>query len=105
MIDVRGLDRSLSFLRASQPSIVDINIQGRTVTVEGGIMLTKVNHALAAVGLALSNLGSISDQTVGGMLAAGTHGPTPPPSASSDPPKAQASNLASLPRPLSASPS
>jgi hypothetical protein len=76
-------------------------------------MLTKVNHALAAVGLALSNLGSISDQTVGGMLAAGTHGPTPPrpasppppSSASSNPPKAQASNLASLPRPLSASPS
>lgn len=44
------------------------------VTVEAGIRLYELNDALAAQGLALQNLGSISDQSIAGVISTGTHG-------------------------------
>jgi L-gulonolactone oxidase len=43
-------------------------------TVEGGILLSELNTALDAEGMALSCLGSISDQTLAGAVCTGTHG-------------------------------
>ena len=42
--------------------------------MQGGIKLSAFNAALAARGLALSSLGSISDQTLAGALSTATHG-------------------------------
>ena len=44
------------------------------VDVDAGITLEALNGALAAAGLALPNLGSISAQSLGGCIATGTHG-------------------------------
>ena len=44
------------------------------VTVEAGMPLWRLNRALAALGLALPNLGDIDRQTVAGALSTGTHG-------------------------------
>ncbi len=44
------------------------------VTVQAGITLRRLNDAVAALGLALENLGDISVQTLAGALATGTHG-------------------------------
>nr|CAG8488971.1 4842_t:CDS:2 [Entrophospora candida] len=47
----------------------------KLVTVEAGIELSKLNKELSENhDLALSNLGSISDLTVGGVISTGTHG-------------------------------
>ena len=61
-----GLDR-LEKLRS-----VDRN--GLTATFGAGTSLTDVNRELDRVDLALSNLGTISAQTLGGALATATHG-------------------------------
>ena len=44
------------------------------VACGGGATLAALNAALHAAGLALPNLGSISDQTIAGAMATGTHG-------------------------------
>jgi len=44
------------------------------VTVEAGIRLEALNEALPKRGLALQNLGSISEQSVAGVISTGTHG-------------------------------
>lgn len=44
------------------------------ITVEAGIRLYDVNELLANHGLALQNLGSISEQSIGGVISTGTHG-------------------------------
>ncbi len=44
------------------------------VTVEAGMPLHRLNRELAQRGLALSNLGDIDRQTVGGAISTGTHG-------------------------------
>ena len=44
------------------------------VRVEAGALLSELNEALAAHALALPNLGSVSEVTVGGVIATGTHG-------------------------------
>jgi FAD-linked oxidoreductase len=44
------------------------------VTVEAGMTIARLNHELAARGLALSNLGDIDRQTVAGAISTGTHG-------------------------------
>jgi FAD/FMN-containing dehydrogenase len=56
--------------------VIEINSETRRATVEAGISLAHLNEALEAKGLALPMLGSISDQTLGGTLACGTHGTT-----------------------------
>ncbi|KAG9292380.1 hypothetical protein G9A89_015250 [Geosiphon pyriformis] len=45
-----------------------------TVTVEAGIRLHQLNEELKSRGLALGNLGSISDQSVAGAISTATHG-------------------------------
>ena len=55
-------------------SIHSIDAATGAVDVDAGITLAALNGALAARGLALPNLGSISEQTVGGCIATGTHG-------------------------------
>ena len=45
-----------------------------TATVAAGSMLHDVNVALHAQGLALANMGDITEQTVAGAIATGTHG-------------------------------
>ena len=60
------LDRLSGVVMADVPS-------GR-VRVLGGTPLHQLNPALAALGLALPNLGDIDRQTITGALATGTHG-------------------------------
>jgi FAD-linked oxidoreductase len=51
-----------------------LRVEGDTVTVSAGTMLSDLNLALARRGLALVNMGDISVQTVAGAIATGTHG-------------------------------
>ncbi|ODQ68280.1 D-arabinono-1,4-lactone oxidase [Nadsonia fulvescens var. elongata DSM 6958] len=44
------------------------------VTVEAGIRIFQLNEILAKRGLAIQNLGSISDQSIAGIISTGTHG-------------------------------
>lgn len=44
------------------------------VTVEAGARIYELNEQLAKEGLAIQNLGSISDQSVAGIISTGTHG-------------------------------
>ena len=44
------------------------------VTVEAGIRLGALNRALDALGLAMTNLGDIDEQTISGAISTGTHG-------------------------------
>ena len=54
--------------------VVRIDRKAGEVTVEAGMRLENLNELLAREGLALANLGSISEQTVAGAVATGTHG-------------------------------
>lgn len=54
--------------------LLRVDRKKNTVTVEGGIRLKDLNRALAMHGLALSNLGSISEQSVAGAISTATHG-------------------------------
>ena len=47
------------------------------VTVEAGLRIYQLNEYLADNGLALQNLGSISEQSVAGIISTGTHGASP----------------------------
>lgn len=44
------------------------------VTLEAGIHIYEINGLLASHGLAVQNLGSISEQSVAGIISTGTHG-------------------------------
>lgn len=46
------------------------------VTVEAGIRIEQLNEQLREKELALQNLGSISDQSIAGLISTGTHGST-----------------------------
>jgi FAD-linked oxidoreductase len=54
--------------------VLDIDVQQRRVTVEAGIRIHRLNDALKAAGLGLSILGSVSEQSIAGAIATGTHG-------------------------------
>jgi L-gulonolactone oxidase len=45
-----------------------------SVTVRGGTRLRELNRALDEVGLALSNMGTLEEQTVAGAISTGNHG-------------------------------
>lgn len=49
-------------------------VDGRRVTVQGGMPLHRLNAVLDGHGLALENLGDIDRQTVSGAISTGTHG-------------------------------
>ena len=54
--------------------LIHIDPVNQTVTVESGMTLKELNEILYQNGMALENLGSTSDQTVGGVFQTGTHG-------------------------------
>jgi L-gulonolactone oxidase len=54
--------------------VVALDPDARTVTVEGGIPLWKLNEELARRDLALPNLGDIDRQSISGAIATATHG-------------------------------
>jgi L-gulonolactone oxidase len=54
--------------------IVHVDRAALRVTVQAGIKLKQLIAQLAKLGLALSNLGSIADQSLAGAIATGTHG-------------------------------
>lgn len=55
-------------------SVVDINLETKQVTVDAGIRLFDLNEELAAIGLAMPNLGDIAYQSIAGAIATATHG-------------------------------
>lgn len=54
--------------------IVSVDVPECTVTVRAGIRLRHLGEYLHQRGLALSNLGSIAEQSIAGAIATGTHG-------------------------------
>ncbi len=54
--------------------VLSVDRSTQTIAVQAGITLHDLNQALASYGLALPNLGSISDQTLAGAMATATHG-------------------------------
>jgi len=47
------------------------------ISVEAGIRIFHLNEYLAQYGFSMQNLGSISEQSVGGIISTGTHGSSP----------------------------
>jgi L-gulonolactone oxidase len=54
--------------------IVAIDKDKKTVTVQSGIQLSKLNRELYKNGLAMQNLGDIAYQTIAGAISTSTHG-------------------------------
>lgn len=54
--------------------LLHVDKEKMTVTVAAGMKLEKLHKLLELRDLALSNLGSISDQSVAGAMATATHG-------------------------------
>ncbi|KAJ7197100.1 L-gulonolactone D-arabinono-1,4-lactone oxidase [Mycena haematopus] len=54
--------------------LLEVNVEKLYVVVQAGITLTDLHVELAKHGLAMRNLGSISDQTLGGIVATASHG-------------------------------
>ncbi|GAA5940740.1 hypothetical protein JCM1841_000345 [Sporobolomyces salmonicolor] len=63
VVDLRGVDR-----------VLDIDAATETFHAEGGILLRNLHPILQEADLALSSLGSISDQTLAGAISTSTHG-------------------------------
>jgi L-gulonolactone oxidase len=55
-------------------NLLKVDTKNYTATVEAGMDLHKLHVVLRENGLALSILGSISDQSVAGVMATATHG-------------------------------
>jgi L-gulonolactone oxidase len=53
---------------------VQVNREKQYVVAQGGVILQRLHAALDANGLAMINLGSISEQTLAGMVTTATHG-------------------------------
>lgn len=54
--------------------LLQVNKEKSYVVAQGGITLNDLHTALAAHGLAMINVGSISDQTLAGVVTTATHG-------------------------------
>ncbi|CAG8590339.1 2062_t:CDS:2 [Paraglomus occultum] len=54
--------------------VLEINREEKTVSVQAGISLNQLNQELWKNGLAMSNIGSISDQSLAGAISTATHG-------------------------------
>jgi L-gulonolactone oxidase len=63
MIDLGGLS-----------GVLDADSASGLVKVAGGTVLADLNQELAALGLAMENLGDIDRQTIAGAISTGTHG-------------------------------
>jgi FAD-linked oxidoreductase len=55
-------------------AVREIDTAAGTVTVEAGLTLRRLNRLLDGVGLSLTNMGDIMEQTVAGAVSTGTHG-------------------------------
>ncbi|XP_064411497.1 L-gulonolactone oxidase-like isoform X2 [Latimeria chalumnae] len=53
--------------------VLKVDKEKMQVTVEAGILLCDLNEELAQVGLALSNIGAVSEVAGGGVIGTGTH--------------------------------
>lgn len=84
-LTVRALGSGHSFTPAAATSGAAIDLSGwtgvisadsgsRLVTVRSGTTIRELNAALAALGLAMPNLGDIDAQTISGAISTGTHG-------------------------------
>lgn len=51
-----------------------MNEEKQYVVAQGGVILQALHDCLTSHGLAMSNLGSISDQTIAGVITTATHG-------------------------------
>jgi FAD-linked oxidoreductase len=82
---VKAIGAGHSFTAAAATDGVQISLDGmqrvlrvdagaQRVTVEAGIRLHRLNDELAAVGLALPNLGDIDRQSIAGAIGTATHG-------------------------------
>lgn len=54
--------------------LLNVNKTNNTVSVEAGMSLHTLHKVLRENGFSLSNLGSISDQSIAGVMATATHG-------------------------------
>ncbi|KAJ7676685.1 D-arabinono-1,4-lactone oxidase-domain-containing protein [Mycena polygramma] len=54
--------------------LLEVNTEKLYVVVQAGITLTDLHAELGKYGLAMRNLGSISDQTLGGIVTTASHG-------------------------------
>jgi len=54
--------------------LISVDTQHKTITVQAGMKLHRVHEILKEHNMAMSNLGSISDQSVAGVMATATHG-------------------------------
>ncbi|KAJ7136288.1 D-arabinono-1,4-lactone oxidase-domain-containing protein [Mycena filopes] len=54
--------------------LLEVNVEKMYVVVQAGITLADLHVELAKHGLAMRNLGSISDQTLGGIITTASHG-------------------------------
>lgn len=53
--------------------VLKVDMEKKQVTVEAGILLADLHPQLDKHGLALSNLGAVSDVTAAGVIGSGTH--------------------------------
>ncbi len=54
--------------------VLELDAARGRVTVQAGMVLSRLNDALAVAGLGLTNMGDVAVQSVAGALATGTHG-------------------------------
>lgn len=54
--------------------IVALDPDTPSVTVRGGTLLSELNRVLDRAGLALSNMGTLAEQTIAGAISTGNHG-------------------------------
>ncbi|KAJ3322150.1 hypothetical protein HDU76_013948 [Blyttiomyces sp. JEL0837] len=54
--------------------VISVDRERKQISVEAGMTLNDLHRHLAEHGLAVPNLGSISDQTIAGAISTGTHG-------------------------------
>ena len=78
---VQGAGHSFSQLLTTNDVLVSLDdipdtcvVNGTQATVNGGIRLKELITALKSKGLALRNLGSVTEQSIAGAFSTGTHG-------------------------------
>ncbi|MEU0314820.1 D-arabinono-1,4-lactone oxidase [Nocardioides sp. NPDC006273] len=82
---VRPIGAGHSFTAIGSPADIQVSLDRLTgivradstaglVTVRGGTRLKVLNRALEALGLSMTNLGDIEEQSISGAISTGTHG-------------------------------
>lgn len=80
-VRVQGAGHSFSQILTTNDTLVTLDeikdscvVDGHKATVNGGIRLKELIKALKEKGLALPNLGSVTEQSIAGAFSTGTHG-------------------------------